>query len=584
MPLTPQQIVHYYYSRGGGTKKFLRIISPLQRTEIKNGDIVDIEAVGNVSSAVFEYQDLSGVWKNIGNAIKEDDTFTFSSWSPPEAFVAIRAKSGSTEGQVNIWPVIVEDSFTDDNGTLLQDHSPQSQWMPWLVESVDWHINNNTLTITNDDSSLYFAVVDTGTEDAHIRCKFKTTATHSVTFRYTDSNNHIYILYEISNQRVRIFERKNGVNTNLLDFTALPYDGNTVYEFYCIADKVFIKPESGDFLAAVTSILTGTKHGVRRPGVNATYAWDDVSIFAIGRQPVNPVVSYVATKSNIHVIEKGQFPGLDDNAVDAPCLRLVNGIVYCLFSCRNSDNEFHGITFATANPDDPHNWVRHDGLILEQNNDEWDAEIADCTAYWDGSQWYIVYSGRTTGIIGYATGPDLFNLTKQGQILDRTGQGEYLRQPDLLVKDGVWYLYCNRRYDQPSGEYGNVVCFYGPDLNNLSGPVEVLSNPGYSFDGQDLTAPSIRFNASKKLFELLYSGYSVRGGAPYIHEVGLAVANDPLGPFVRVSTQPLIPIGGPIDQLHCHAPEWYPEKNIIYYVANNSSGGSYDGISYATIE
>lgn len=597
--MTDEQIANMLSasSNTGESLQSVLFTSPTQRQVISAGSTINITSISDASSLTYEYQKTDGTWVEIGAATNIAGVWTYSNWAVPSVpFVAIRGKGDNRLGQVNVWPRVLYDTFTGTDGTLLSAHTPNEAWgTAWNVVSGNWKITSNTLGIDNADTNVYHANIETNSVDAIIKVKFTTkpsaTSIPNIIFRYTDANNNIGVRFGLSgvNVIVRIFERVAGVATTLFADATIAWTSSTEYEIRCIENKVFItSPLSGDIKSATVSVLTGTRHGVQRAGVNGTYQYDDFQLLAVGDQPITTLVQYSAAKLGSLVMSKNELPPLDTYGLAGLEIIQHNGVNYGIFAVKNSSSVWHGLSYATADPSDPHTWTRFNGRILNSGTSgQWDDSITDCSIYFSDTEVFVVYSGRTSGIIGYAKGPDLENLTKQSQIVDLSAQGIYCRHPNLLVRDGVFYLYFDSRRDQPSGELGEIWVISGPDLDNLTDAHEVLSTPGYDFDEFDLTAPAVRYNASNGYYEMAYSGYK-GGGTPYFHQTGIAISKSPLGPFVRTSEAPLIANGaGQLDQTHAHDPCWLPDTDIIYYTAADAAGASaddqYDGFTYATL-
>jgi hypothetical protein len=311
--------------------------------------------------------------------------------------------------------------------------------------------------------------------------------------------------------------------------------------------------------------------------------FDDVELIPISLPPLNNSVSYTATK-NGSLILTPNFLGTDDQTGLAGAEFYKIGTTnYMVHAVRNAGGEFAGLTYATSPENDPHNWTRHNALILTADTASGE-EIADCSMYWDGSNIHLLYSNRNTGVINYAKGADIENLIKQGTVLDFTAQGIYARHPSIVFKDGLFYVYLDIRRFQSAGEFGEIAVVSGTGLTSLSGYKEVLSNLGYKFEQCDVGSPSVRYNSTNGYFEMLFVGYP-GGGTPYYHEIGLAINKNPLGKFERVSSTPLIARGVTgIDTIQAIDPAWFPDGDIVYYTADASETGNiYDGITYAEL-
>lgn len=587
--------INSFYGRGnsgGGTasKYTLLFTSPTQKAEVAEGDELTITALSDAPAVTFQYLKPNGDWVEIGAATKVDGVWTYANWTPPEPFVALGGVG--LLGQVNIRPRVLFDSFTDLDGTLLSAHTPDEAWdTVWTVHGGAWTINNNTLGINQANTNVYYATVETNSVDAVMRFKLRVipsaTTIYMFTFRYTDANNNICATFRIGGANVifRMFQRVNGVSSDIISERQVGWTADRDFEMKVMGNKCWLFDGITEGTIGTTSILTGTRHGVARPGIaGGDYQFDDFLLMPCCQEPLTSEVSYTATKHGEFVMQKNTFGTLDQGGIAGIDIKRHNGQNIAIFAVNNG-SLWHGLSYATADPNDPHNWTRYDGRILNAGSaGQFDTAIIDCTFEYINGEFYVIYSGRGTGKIGYAKGPDLLNLTKQGVILDLTAEGIYLRHPSLLIHNGTYYLYCDTRRDHPEGEIGEIYVFWGDSLETLSTHYEALSSPGYPFDLCDLTAPAVRYNTRNGYFEMAYSGYP-GGGSPYIHEVGLAISQSPRGQFVRVSSEPLIPRGGSgsFDEIHTYDPCWLPDTDILYYTASDNSLPNYDGFTYATL-
>jgi len=563
----------------------LFINSPVPNTEVNSGDALNINVTAEEATAVLlEYKNISGAWVTIGSAANSGNSiWIFNNWSPTVAALSLRATATysdlTTKAVENsLLSVILYDTFTDTNGTLLANHTPDLQLgANWNIVSGDWEIQSNELQINTADTNLHFAYVDIGQPNtilSFVINSFDSSNTTQFILRYTDDSNHILFLIN-QDGKITIGKRVGGVFTSYYVGSNGDYTPGLTCEIRLIDNTLNVVINNLPIPTIdVSDFATGNKHGVARGGANITPHIDNFKIIPIGLQPINNDVSYTATKNGTLILSKNFMPPTDQNGIAGHDIYTIGTTNYMVFAARDSSNNFVGLTYATSPTNDPHNWTRYNGLILTGGSES----IADCSTYWDGSEIYVVYSDRFTGNIHYAKGSDLLNLTKQGVILAASG-GTYYRHPALLVENGVFYLYLDVRYFQAAGEFGVIGLFSGNSLNTLGNYKEVLSNLGYDFEQCDVGAPAIRYNSVNEYYELLFVGYP-GGGVPYIHEIGLAISKNPLGKFERVSTVPLIANGGSgaIDEIFAIDPTWLPNTDIVYYTAD-----AYDGFTYATL-
>lgn len=111
-----------------------------------------------------------------------------------------------------------------------------------------------------------------------------------------------------------------------------------------------------------------------------------------------------------------------------------------------------------------------------------------------------------------------------GDYIDLPGAG-FPADPTVIEKDGVWYLY-------PTNSGISVECWTSTDLETWTheGVVWGPAAPGSWNDG-NVWAPDVWKDEDAGDFYLYYTANNM---------IGVAVADDPLGPFVDVYDHPLI--------------------------------------------
>lgn len=572
----------------------LFIDQPTPRTEINEGDSITIDVFAENATAVsIDYKTPAGTYTNIGAATDlGGGSWRYTGWTATAVPTAIRATATYADSSTaivenQVYGVSLYDTFTDTNGTNITAHTPDGNLSGngWNVVSGDWSISSNYLTINTADTNTHFLTHEANSPNAimEVSCPSPVLNTTQYVMRYQDANNHILILF-VSDGRVRIGKRSGGVFSLYFETATNFYTAGTKIQFWLI-DNVFNIVYNNTTTGGIDLIdfSNQTKYGIARAGANSPYKYDDFKIIPISLPETTSEVAYTATKSNTFVIPKGQQPPNDSGGVGGQEIVKVGSTNYMVFAIKNSSGSWAGLTYATSPDTDIHNWTRYSGYIVNAGS----KQIADCSVHYDGTNFNVIYSDRLTGIIYYRSGATLESLGAESEIINLTSSGLFARHPNILFKDNTYYVYIDVRLFQPAGEFGDVYVCSGDSLSNLSGFRQVLNYHGYGYEQCDITSPSVRYNESNGFYEMVYTGFN-GSGPPYKHEGGLAVSKNPLTPFTRIQTTPIIPVGGvgSIDEGFVFDVSWFPGEDIIYYVADDSTFGStdsYDGITYATL-
>jgi hypothetical protein len=567
----------------------LFITSPEPKTEVNSSDSVTIDVVAmNATAVEVQYRNTAGTWVSIGSATDlGSGSWQFSGWSAtgvPTAIKAIATYADTSTQEVEnlVHAISINDTFTGANGTLIDSRSPDSSYVnEWVIDTGDWEIQSNQLQITTADTNTHLVTHDAGTEDyifSFDLVAFPTSATTQVVTRYVDNSNYVLFLFNI-NGTLTIIERTAAVNNTLYTSSTGFITPPDSIEIRVIQERViFILNDEPVVFVDLASQLTGTKSGFRRGGANDTPTFDNAKIVPLTDQPINGAVSYSASKLGTRVITKGDATPDDDNGYGVFDIVTVGSTNYLFAAVKDSTNVFKGIICWTSSTSTPHTWTRNPGFIVSEN------EVSGVGAYHDGTQFHLVYTRRTDGILRYATvSTDLSTTTSQGIIKDLTGSSIYLRHASLLFENSTWYVAVDVRVDQPAGEFGYIGMLEGSSLSTLGDLKEILT-PGFTHDACDLVAPSLKKEGA--YYELFFAGYSGRDAAGFPKTSHLAISEVVNGKYQRVSDNPLLDLGtsGAIDDLEAGVPRRLPGTNILYYFCNGTPlAGAADGITYATL-
>lgn len=569
---------------------FLFITSPTPRTEVGESAGINISCEAeNASSVEFEYKNVSGSWVSIGSGTNSSgDTWTYSSWSPTVNALAIKAiatyPGGSTQECENLlYSLSMYDTFTDTNGTAIGAHTSDDVLgsSTWTVDSGDWEISSNQLVNDTADSNTHVIYHDCGSDDFVFEFQpdnFRGVTTLQVVFRYTDSDN--YLLFFVNSPGLPILrERYSASNTDLYTGSNGDVSDGDVIKIIVRGDYVtlFIVDEPV-FFGTIPNITTGSNAGFRRGGAASNTSIDYCKIMPIGTNPIDSSVSYSATKNGTMIYAKNQDSPNDTNGLADFDIVTVGSTNYLIYATQNSSGDWAGIYYATSSTSTPHSWTLQ-GQVLSFTTES----VAGVGAWWDGSQWDLIYTDRDTGIMYHASGASLGSMTKNGAIKNLTGSSIYLRQGSIIKEGSTWYVFTDVRIDQPSGEFGYVGLMQGSSFASLSDPIEVLTNLGEDFDTCNITAVSVKKEGD--YYEMFYGGYAGRDGTNFHHEIGLAISKNIEGKFKRVSNDPLVGLGaGTLDDITVNAPCRLPNTSILYYQVNGTgTAGGNDGYTYATL-
>ena len=191
----------------------------------------------------------------------------------------------------------VYDTFTDTNGILITNHTPDIGTGPW-TSVVNYDSSGGSATITTEISSnqvistttsgvaLVRNLIDCGKDDYEYYVTSTRSASgyggHAIYFRWQDDQNYMYLYTDQSNNhRLRFQEFVGGVATTS-DHLSVEFLQYTTHKFgvQCIGDQVKIFFDDVCVHSLTTTSSTGSEVGFRTTcdTVNPPSKWDDFTI------------------------------------------------------------------------------------------------------------------------------------------------------------------------------------------------------------------------------------------------------------------------------------------------------------------
>jgi len=169
--------------------------------------------------------------------------------------------------------------------------------------------------------------------------------------------------------------------------------------------------------------------------------------------------------------------------------------------------------------------------------------------------YYVWYTRTDRGPSGYdatvwyATSLDGHTWSEQGEAVARGAPGEWDEQsaftPGILLADEVYYLFYTS-VDRPFSEAAHTAIGaavadspHGPWVKLEGNPV-LEPGPVERFDSHRVDDSCLIARGGE--YWLYYKGRQM-GLSPAETKMGLAIARDPAGPYVKVSSDPVIPCG-----------------------------------------
>lgn len=279
----------YLLETGSSGIRDLNDITPPSIVSIDTTSSTTVEVVFNKPVSLTEYgwaftrdatpdaiTSVSGsgtTWEfTLEDAIGGGETVTYSYLRYGSTFALSNSMElGYIEDGELIVPVtvLVEDSFTDSNGTSLSAHTIA----PTNTPATSWNVSAGTYSITDNQavpatSGTSHAHVDAGVADCTIELKVLVGASVStesgIMFRYQDANNFWVIDADYSNQQLNIWDRTSGTY-NLRAFTPLTLTLGVQYNLKVVLSGNDITATINEGSETTFNSAVGasrTKHGV----------------------------------------------------------------------------------------------------------------------------------------------------------------------------------------------------------------------------------------------------------------------------------------------------------------------------------
>ena len=155
--------------------------------------------------------------------------------------------------------------------------------------------------------------------------------------------------------------------------------------------------------------------------------------------------------------------------------------------------------------------------------------------------YHLVYEAKTChnrGTIAYAVSDDGLHFTKQGDILGPAGdgaEGYEVGTPSLFYSPGQYVLYYHG-HDQSAVR---ILAATGPDLFNLTRRGVVIDVDSGAWDSGTVGKRS-QVIAIGGFYYLFYEGADDNMGASARWGIGLARASNPLGPWEKYDGNPIL--------------------------------------------
>lgn len=168
-------------------------------------------------------------------------------------------------------PILIEDSFTDSDGTALSAHTIAPTNIPatiWTIISGTWVINSNKAQKTATDATHEMATVDAGVSDC--LCEQNLTLPASgygaTGYRISNATNGWLYQLDITGDIVALFEQNAGTYTQRASQGGVVLTGGATYAIAATLNgaSITITIDGGNSInyASATHNQTTTKHGL----------------------------------------------------------------------------------------------------------------------------------------------------------------------------------------------------------------------------------------------------------------------------------------------------------------------------------
>lgn len=179
----------------------------------------------------------------------------------------------------------VIDTFTDTDGVLLQNHTPDLAPASWTIAAGTWDILNNKITHGSTPNHSV-ALIDSGVADCTVSAivRMATAADDVGLFLRSDgtANNGIFVRIYANNNVVDLYKVVSTVFTSV-DQAAFvsTYGIDYLLEVVMNGSNITVSVDSVEKCSGtITEGQTNTKHGLRSYSNRADISWDDFKVTA----------------------------------------------------------------------------------------------------------------------------------------------------------------------------------------------------------------------------------------------------------------------------------------------------------------
>ncbi len=156
-------------------------------------------------------------------------------------------------------PILASDSFTDTNGTALQDHTMEVG-AGWTIHAGTWEIQSGKVIKTADDGTHQLASIDVGQSNCTVRAQHVVQGGGGLAFRITDNNNFLGI--QVSGN-YNLYKRDTGT-FSLLQSAGTADDGPHDLKAVLLGANIDVYVDGVLLFSYATATFnqTATRHGL----------------------------------------------------------------------------------------------------------------------------------------------------------------------------------------------------------------------------------------------------------------------------------------------------------------------------------
>lgn len=210
--------------------------------------------------------------------------------------------------------VIVQDTFTDTNGTSLDAHTPNTAPSGGWTERVgNWSINSNSTNLSGNSNNAH-ATIETGVADCTITCEADNNAGSGalgtetgIICRWSDTSNYWRVGVNAFDDTIKIIERNAATNTQRASGSVSGgVTGGTLYTVQAVlaAASITATVDGANSInyASATLNQTATIHGIAA----RTATTDRVDDFLVEADIGHPAMRRFAVSRFVRPVESGR--------------------------------------------------------------------------------------------------------------------------------------------------------------------------------------------------------------------------------------------------------------------------------------